>query len=268
MMDILQRSGMESIATQERLEKQERLIALYTHKKAAWQEIKEIAQKEGVADNLVLNTPSITQNFLDSKIKIMIVGQESNGWNFFLKQLWVDTDRNFRDSIQEAMGKTEKFQSKTKSNNTQFWQFAASVYNEFNEKIDKKDSIKSYFFWTNLRKICYDNKPKKSLPQALQTQIDNELNILLLQEIKIINPNIVLFLSGPDYDTYIKQQLKGARFNKVGVFKEREMAYITHEDLQNIIMLRIYHPRYFSLKIKKANPEYFKTIIETIRNAI
>lgn len=62
--------------------------------------------------------------------------------------------------------------------------------------------------------------------------------------------------------------IKGARFSKVGMFKEREMAYITHEDLQNIIMLRIYHPRYFSLKIKKANPEYFKTIIETIRNAI
>ena len=62
--------------------------------------------------------------------------------------------------------------------------------------------------------------------------------------------------------------IKGARFNKVGMFKEREMAYITHEDLQNIIMLRIYHPRYFSLKIKKANPEYFKTIIETTRNAI
>lgn len=45
MMDILQRSGMESIATQERLEKQERLIVLYTHKKAAWQEIKEIAKR-------------------------------------------------------------------------------------------------------------------------------------------------------------------------------------------------------------------------------
>ncbi len=266
MMDILQRSGMESIATQERLEKQERLIALYTHKKAAWQEIKEIAQKEGVADNLVLNTPSITQNFLDSKIKVMVVGQESNGWNFFLKQLRVDTDRNFRDSIQEAMGKTEKFQSKTKWDKAQFWRFATSIYNELNGKIDKADSVKSYFFWTNLRKICYDKKPKKSFPQALQTQIDNNLNTLLLEEIQIINPNVVLFLSGPDYDKYIKQQLNGARFNKVGMFKEREMTHITHGNLPNTIMLRTYHPRYFYLRIEKANPEYLKTIVDTIRN--
>ena len=60
--------------------------------------------------------------------------------------------------------------------------------------------------------------------------------------------------------------IKGARFNKVGMFKEREMTHITHGNLPNTIMLRTYHPRYFYLRIEKANPEYLKTIVDTIRN--
>lgn len=77
---------MKSV-TQEQPEEHNSLISLYACKKAVLQEIKDIAQKEGVVNDIVLNLPAITQNFLDSKIKIMIVGQESNGWNFFLKQL-------------------------------------------------------------------------------------------------------------------------------------------------------------------------------------
>lgn len=46
--------------------------------------------------------------YKDSKIRLMIVGQENNGWNFTLDCLKDD----FKKSIVIAMEHTEKYQTK------------------------------------------------------------------------------------------------------------------------------------------------------------
>ena len=74
------------------------------------------------------------------------------------------------------------------------------------------------------------------------TDITYEYNILE-EEIKIINPDIVLFLTGPYYDYYIEKQLKGVEFKTVENYGIRQFARVEHEALPKN-SFRIYHPVY------------------------
>ena len=93
-------------------------------------------------------------------------------------------------------------------------------------------------------------KPKSSLPKSIQELIDNELSTLSLEEIKIIKPDIVLFLTGPNYDDRILAQLQEANIFKVGDLKQiggfsiKELAAIEHKELPQVSMRRLYHPNY------------------------
>lgn len=63
------------------------------------------------------------------------------------------------------------------------------------------------------------------------------------EEIKIINPDIVLFLTGPNYDYYIKNQLKGVEFKTVENYGIRQFARVEYKSLPKN-SFRIYHPVY------------------------
>ncbi|TKZ36428.1 hypothetical protein [Brachyspira catarrhinii] len=83
------------------------------------------------------------------------------------------------------------------------------------------------------------------MSEEVQNIIDKKFNILK-DEIKIINPDIVLFLTGPDYDDYIKTQLEGVKFHKLenSDYEKSQFARVEHEVLPKK-SFRIYHPNAF-----------------------
>lgn len=128
----------------------------------------------------------------------MIIRQETFGWNF-------------RESEEQVMQKTKRFLSQNRYKTLLFSVLLNNFMKAFGEKLENHFV---YIVLNNLCKACF-NKDKgkitqKVLPEDIQKLIDNHLNELLLKETQIIQPKIMLFLTGSAYDKYIKPQLEKA----------------------------------------------------------
>ena len=135
-----------------------------------------------------------------------------------------------------------------KAKKTPFFYFVRDIYNSINNCNDNKNK-RSYVAWTNLRKFCYGSKPRVSLLDSIQNTIDENFNVLL-EEIKIFSLDIVVFVTGPSYDKYLKKQLKDIEFLEMDNHDKRGFAKIKSTDLDSIgvkYAFRLYHPKYLYL---------------------
>lgn len=194
---------------------------------------------------MVLHLACVPPNYEKMKYKILIVGQENDGWGI-------------EDNARLLMFATLDFlDSKNDSDRRPFFSFPYKFCKSINNLEDIKDSKKTYFAWVNLREFSFDETPKTSLGKEAQSIIDNEFDILE-EEIKIINPDIVLFLTGPDYDFDIEKQLKGVEFKTVENYHIREFARVEHKSLPKN-SFRIYHPNRIRF-IKEGYKKYLESL--------
>ena len=192
----------------------------------------------------VLHLACVPLNYGKMKYKILIVGQENDGWGM-------------EDNARLSMFATLDFlDSKDYNDIRPFFSFPYKFCKSINNLGDIQDSKKTYFTWANLREFSFNETPKTSLGKEAQSIIDNEFNILE-EEIKIINPDIVLFLTGPTYDYYIKNQLKGVEFKTVENYQIGQFARVEHKSLPDN-SFRIYHP--FYLRINGLESEYLEKL--------
>lgn len=192
----------------------------------------------------VLHIACVPYNYEKMKYKILIVGQENNGYGY-------------ETEPKKSMLFTLDFQSNRYYDNAPFFSFPYSFCASINDCDNEKYSKKSYLAWVNLKEFSFETSSKKPLNEKAQNIIDNEYNILE-EEIKIINPDIVLFLTGPKYDEYIKKQLKGVQYSNVENYDIEDFARLEHPILKNKKAFRIHHPRAFNSKylIEKLNRRY------------
>ena len=206
----------------------QKLLKLYESK---WDIVHKVCN--AITNNdlwLVFHTLCIPYNYEKMKYKILIVGQENNGWGL-------------TDDARLSMFETLDFLSTPNMHdNMPIFDFPYKFCKSINNLEDIKASKKTYFAWVNLREFSFDEEPRTLLNEEAQSIIDNEFNILE-EEIKIINPDIVLFLTGPNYDNYIINQLKGVEFKTVESYHIRQFAKVEHEALPKN-SFRIYHPSY------------------------
>ena len=219
-------------------EQNQELLKLYNSKNEVIKEIEEL-NKELKCGKLALLLPSVPQNYQKSKYKIMVIGQELNG------------GYGIRSEPRITMLDNLRGQSFDSCKQRCFFSFPAELCHAVNEiggKLNIKE-IRSYFVWAEIKKFSYHKKtnsknkaPRTQLNKEVQNLIDAKFNILE-DEIRIINPNIVLFLTGHRYDNYIKAQLDGVDFKAVKGYKEKQFARVEHEALPKN-SFRIYHPSY------------------------
>ena len=206
----------------------QKLLKLYESK---WDIVHKVCN--AITNNdlwLVFHALCIPYNYEKMKYKILIVGQENNGWGF-------------TDDARLSMFDTLDFLNICNMHdNMPIFDFPYKFCKSINNLEDIKDSKKTYFAWVNLREFSFDEEPRTLLNEEAQSIIDNEFNILE-EEIKIIKPDIVLFLTGPNYDNYIINQLKGVEFKAVENYHIRQFARVEHEALPKN-SFRIYHPSY------------------------
>lgn len=95
--------------------------------------------------------------------------------------------------------------------------------------------------WNNINKFGKDSGKGKPDHAVL----DDELCFynIIREEIKIINPDVCLFLTGPNYDGYIKRKFTAVQFCRLSSFDSRQVAKIESVDLP-INTYRTYHPGY------------------------
>ena len=227
----------------ENSEVNQKLLKLFESKWGVVEKVCNVVKDEEL--KIVLHLACVPPNYEKMKYKILIVGQENDGWEI-------------EDNARLSMFATLDFlNSKDDNDRRPFFSFPYKFCKSINNLEYIKDSKKTYFTWVNLREFSFDEEPKTSLGKEAQSIIDNEFNILE-EEIKIINPDIVLFLTGPDYDFDIEKQLKGVEFKTVENYNIREFARVEHEALPKN-SFRIYHPNRIRF-IKEGYKKYLESL--------
>lgn len=188
-------------------------------------------------------------NYKDNKPLVMFVGQETNGWGDYNNYFKSKTD-NFEALIRESQNYVCQFtQNNLNGCDTQieyhgkkcsgysyyaFWNFIRKVY----KNMDKQINI----IYNNLDKIHY--RCKKSNCETLWEKDEKVLNkplknnkTLLLNEIKTVHPDMVIFLTGPSYYTSMKSALM------IDLHKPTKKILLPNEfSINNIPCYWTYHP--------------------------
>ncbi len=174
------------------------------------------------------------QDYKDAHLKILFIGQENNA---FYDCAW--------DQIKKPIDKYAEFALAEKNEHSLFWQ---AVY-EIKSLLNPKSENSKNFLWTNVSK--YSTWEGKRITDEDFHFINKNLN-LLESEISIINPDIVIFFSGPDYDRWIKAQFSSTvQFDEkvLSTIPARELSFfkVVEEDcvLPNRTY-RTYHPNYLN----------------------
>ncbi len=189
----------------------------------------------------------VNEEYKDADIRIMIFGQETNGW-----------EGDFQDDINVSLNLYNHFYN---SNNCfsyggQFW----NGYNRFltllkNKYPDRKISS----IWNNVVKIGGSDSDLNCPPDYIYNIEKNHFNVIE-EEIEILNPNIILFLSGPNYDHKLNNIFNELIFLPISdKFTVRNLAKLEYKNHNNIF--RTYHPNYLW---RNNIDDYFNEIINKI----
>ena len=188
-------------------------------------------------------------NYENSDIKLMVFGQETNSWY-----------EDFNNDLEKTLKLYDIFFNNgyaQKEYGSPFWQ----GINRFIELLkEKKPKKKIGIVWNNLIKIGCSERNANRPPEYLY-KIEKEYFKIINEEIKIFKTDIILFLSGPDYDSSIQSNFENIKFNAISKkYDTRKIAKLSFENHKNIY--RTYHPKY--LRMSKKTDDYFKAIIESI----
>jgi hypothetical protein len=184
--------------------------------------------------------------FRSSDIKVMICGQEANSWY-----------GEFNNSMEPLQSYYNGFFNRGDcwSYGDQFWngfrKFWTMLENRFPDK-------KINYIWNNIVKIGKSND--KGFPPEYIYEIERNYFSILKDEIKIIKPNIILFLTGPNYDRVITDVFGHLQYNAIPPFSERSLSLIELKEVD--FTFRTYHPNF----LWRNNIEnFFSVIINEIK---
>lgn len=211
---------MNCVLKSEQLNKE--LFKLY---KGQWANIEKILKA-----NPQLSYPQLIRvpdYYTTAEVKLMIVGKQPNRWGFS-KEKRDDMGSNSIEIIERLRKLYSCFMSLEHGNNTLFWKAARKL----NEKLNYNPP-RDGFLWSNLIKIDAENCcPNRDVEKKL-------CGLRLLQEeIRITQPDVVVFFTGPDYDDRIRQD-----FEDMESDWKREFDTLRHKLLPPN-SFRTYHPGY------------------------
>ena len=196
----------------------------------------------GATNPLLVDIPD--GYFGSQKTRVMIFGQETNDWHGEFKQE-IDYSEFVKKYHRFFIDKKSKY-----SNSGIFMQFL----NSLEEDIKGEASV----VWNNVVKI---GKAKGAgLPSANILEWQKNLNKFIEQEIEILKPQDIIFLTGPSYDKFLPS--KPSNIEKyTNEFKPRQIGKL---ECCGVPALRTYHPKY--LRLSGNEKRYKELILSFIKN--
>ena len=203
---------------------------LYSYYESQWNGIQSILEaNEHLSYPLFMSLP---ENYIQAKIKILIVGQQPCNED--------KRDPLNADPIQAIMDSYAKFNfgrnyyPSGKDYKSPFWDATRKIYKSLNP--DRSDDG---FAWSNL--LCMDRNNKRVDPATEKQLLKFHL---LTEEISITRPNVTIFFTGPNYDNCLKETFQGVQFKTIS----KGLDSLEHPELPPK-SFRTYHPKY--LRISK-----------------
>lgn len=180
----------------------------------------------GLADTFLLD---VTAEYCRSDIRIMVVGQEPKAWNGAYKGYSAIPDLS--EYLQASMRKYSDCLHK-KPKKAGFLRFLhhAGIY------MQKKEAVS--VIWGNLFAVSY----KKASP--IKSKAFPAIKLLsfrlLREQIRILQPNAVIFTTGWKYDKYLKECFEGDITNSNVIEPKKLWCF----ELPGVSCFRTSHPRY------------------------
>lgn len=194
-----------------------------------------------LADNL--SAPlllSVPERWLSSSNRILIIGQETKGWDWEGHGSFLDFLR-VANSVELLLRKYVEFNFAKKDpndHNSFFWR----AYRKVRKRFDlSEEGIDSNVLWSNLIRADWEKKSVTNAPPQQQKTAWSIFRGILTDEIKILKPHAVIFFTGPDYDEFLLSEFAGAKLHSFGSHPEREAAWLEHSSLPPST-IRTYHP--------------------------
>lgn len=165
----------------------------------------------------------VDENYQDADIRVMVVGQETDGWLGSLE--------NNKKTITEIQGAYFDYLYKCKKKiRRPFWNRKNFRY--YKEKIAKRYPYKRVsFIWNNVNKIGKNGRGK---PTKKILKLENQYFNVFEEEMNILRPDIVIFVTGDRHIPIYHKTMEPVSKSPVAE------VYLT--DYPNVLAVRTYHP--------------------------
>ena len=204
----------------------------------------------------------VSEKYIQAKNRIMIVGQETNGWSTY------KPDWNIEDSQKWAIDYLD-------------YQLHYSNDPALKEQFDRRNSSPFWGFFKQFSKVdivpCWNNVDKaqqnfdgktKSLTKPMETELNcimpDSNETLFQKEIEITQPSLIVFITGPSYSRTMEaaMNLKTGSLNIFELSHHNGCVDITEIAGFSIPTFWTYHPRHIS---NKNNPLCRDAIVRKIK---
>lgn len=191
-------------------------------------------------DGPLLISPN--QSYSKQPHRLMVIGQETNGWESDL------------DDLLKQMEHYEEFNVGEIYRSTPFWNITRKVEHLLG---DQPYSCA----WSNISKFDH-NKGRAIGKFAVSiATVDH----ILREEIAILDPAICLFYTGPGFDSRLSGIFPGLKFLELAGYAEHQFAQLEHPNLPRH-SYRTYHPQY--LRMRGLEVGFLNFMEETVRKTL
>ena len=158
------------------------------------------------------------------KNRLLIIGQQTNGWSYE------------PDNIEKQMKHYEEFNVGEKYYASPFWNITRKTENAIG-------NVDYSCAWANFNKFdLEEGRPYGEYEKAIA-----ELDNVLLEEIKILKPNVCIFFTGPSFDFRIRRLFENIEFITINGWTIRQFCQLKHPNLPDKTF-RTYHSKYLRMK--------------------
>ncbi|HCU0797068.1 hypothetical protein [Citrobacter braakii] len=178
-------------------------------------------------------------NYSSQKIKLMVVGQETFGWNKSL-------------SIVEQRTTYQEFNFGSSYYSSPFWNVI--------RKLERSLNIEPYAIsWSNLNRFDVDcgSPDRTELAQDIAS-----LDYLAKEEISILKPDVCIFFTNHKYDKRLRDLYQDLVFDNVHRLPKKHFSKLNHPDLPKYT-LRAPHPR--TIRTQRWEDDFI-TVVSQFKN--
>ena len=217
----------------------EALLELYRQEQETFAHVVKSFPHDDLAGPFLM---SPGQNYFEQKSPLLIVGQETNGWTYHVQE------------IEKQMSTYENYNVGINNGTTAFWNVIRRI-----ETI--LGNAPHSCAWTNLSRFdLYGGKPHGKYQKVI-SQLDN----LVLEEIRIVDPKVCFFFTGPDYDRRLLNIFPGIEMIEIPGWNINQLCLLKHPSLP-VYTFRSYHPK--SLRLRRLESTFIQTVSDFIKGGL
>jgi hypothetical protein len=238
-------------------EAQAALQVVYEQKLPALSAALSKLQDQALSNPQLLDIAS--HGYSAASVRLLIVGQQTQSW--FGE--WKDTKgKPPAEAVRELLKRYHEFDLGEEIRGTPFWHCSHKLYRLLNPT-----GPENGFLYSNLIKMDGWNEKKRQwgYPGWQTEELLNNWFDVLVSEVKLAEPDVVVFFTGHRYDECIQRIFLGAQFSTTAPpgFGPNWLSIVKHDKLPQH-SYRTYHPGYLNRQGRHRRD----AILEAIRSLV